>query len=454
MNRRIEMLLAELNVRGVLTSREMQEVIGGSAAMLSRLLSGTAARRIIRFGKARATRYALRRDIRGAGSEWPLYRIKSDGSAALEGHLHALSGGRWLVRQESPWPSLRGDCFEAGLYPGLPWFLHDMRPSGFLGRLVAHRFSAELGVSPDPRDWSDDDVLMFLLNHGNDLPGEFVLGRRALAAAQSVTLQEGGQVAESERAVLYPRLASATLAGAVPGSSAAGEQPKFTTRVCREDGSVESVIVKFSGAGGRPEDQRWSDLLAAEHIANEVLSGAGIPCAATQLIHSEGRCFLESTRFDRAGLSGRRGFVTLEAFDSAYFGQLGTPWDAAAIRYRERGWISEQDAERLALLWWFGVMIGNTDMHYGNAGLLLREGKPLELAPVYDMVPMFYRPDIEGRLPAGPVVASSPPPESRVVWQVAATLARAYWQRLSQVDAVSQSFRAIALQNLSACPAA
>lgn len=448
MNRRIGLLLSELNSRGVLTAREMQLVIGGSAAMLSRLLAGSDARRIIRFGKARATRYALRRDVRGLGSEWPLYRVKEDGSASLEGCLYALNGGRWLLQQESSWDSLRGDCFKEGLYLGLPWFLQDMRPAGFLGRLVAQRYSVELGMSPDPRDWSDDDILQFLVVHGGELPGAFLVGRMALAAAQAEALQHADLVPESERAVVYPQLAAATMAGALPGSSAAGEQPKFTARLRRSDGTVDSVIVKFSGSGGRPEDQRWSDLLAAEHIANGVLSGAGILCAVTKLLHANGRCFLESSRFDRVGLSGRKGFVSLEAFDGAHFGEVGTPWDLAAIRYREHGWITEPDAERLALLWWFGVLIGNTDMHYANAGLILGESRPLALAPVYDMVPMFYRPDIEGRLPAAPVVPVPPPPESRIIWLSAAALARAYWERLANSELVSQDFREIALKNL------
>lgn len=87
--------------------------------------------------------------------------MSPDGTAELDGHLYALSGGRWLLHQETPWASLRGDCFVDGLYPGLPWFLQDLRPSGFLGRLLAQRYSNELGVSSDPRDWSDDDVLQF-----------------------------------------------------------------------------------------------------------------------------------------------------------------------------------------------------------------------------------------------------------------------------------------------------
>jgi len=131
---------------------------------------------------------------------------------------------------------------------------------------------------------------------------------------------------------------------------------------------------------------------------------------------------------------------------------MGTPWDAAAVRYRECGWISDEDADRLALLWWFGAMIGNTDMHYGNAGLLLGDERPLSLAPVYDMVPMCYRPDIEGRLPGAPVVPPLPPPESRVVWLRAVKLARVYWQLLAQDVSISNDFKEVALQNMASCP--
>jgi len=363
------------------------------------------------------------------------------------GQLYALTGGRWFLQQDVSWGSLLGDAFGQGIYPGLPWFLQDLRPRGFLGRLLARRYADELGVPSDPRDWNDDDIAIFLLLHGENLPGSFALGRRALAGAQGAMLRDDDVIPAPERSTAYPALAASTMAGDVPDSSAAGEQPKFTARVRREDGTVASVIVKFSGAGGRPEDQRWSDLLLAEHVANRVLAEAGVPCAITELRQVGGRCFLESSRFDRIGQNGRCGFVSLEAFDSAFFGELNTSWDEAAVRYRSTGWLSDEDAERLSLLWWFGTLIGNTDMHYGNAGLLLESARPLALAPTYDMVPMLYRPDLEGQLPRTVVETPPPPPESRASWSRAAALARDYWLRLSANELLSEPFRAIAIQN-------
>jgi len=447
MNTRVDRLISEIRRRGVVASREAQELIGASPATLSRLLARSEASQIVRIGKARATCYALRRDLRGLGSQWPLYRIDRDGNTALMGQLHALTGGQWYLQQDAPWDSLHGDAFGRGLYPGLPWFLQDLRPRGFLGRLLARRYANELGLPPDPRDWSDDDVAVFLLTRGEDMPGSFVLGRRALAGAQAVMPGDGDVIPAADRSTAYPALATATMAGEVPGSSAAGEQPKFTARVRREDGTLACVIVKFSGAAGRPEDQRWSDLLIAEHVANRVLLEAGIPCAITALHQAGGRCFLESSRFDRIGENGRCGFVSLEALDSAFFGELNTSWDEAAVRYRNAGWLSDEDAARLSLLWWFGTLIGNTDMHYGNAGVFLESARPLALAPTYDMVPMFYRPDLEGQLPRAVVAPPPPPPESRAHWSRAAPLAREFWLRLSATEGLSESFREIAMQN-------
>lgn len=424
----------------------MQGVLGASAATLSRLLAGGDASGIVRVGRARATRYVLQRDVRGLGAYWPLYAIGDDGAAAVAGQLYALAGGRWLLQQEKTWRSLIGDEFADGIYPGLPWFLQDLRPRGFLGRLIAQRCAHELGLPSDPRDWRDDDIVQFLLVRGHDMPGSFVLGRRALAVAQS-PMKDGDMVTEQDRAAQYPALAEATMGGEVPGSSAAGEQPKFTTRVRRPDGSIDSVIVKFSGAAGRPEDERWRDLLIAENLANRVLVEAGVSCARTEVVQAAGRCFLESSRFDRTRDGGRRGFVSLEAFDSAFFGQIDRSWDEAADGYARSGWLSGLDAERLSLVWWFGTLIGNTDMHYGNAGVYLGETRPVELAPTYDMVPMLYRPDIEGRLPDDVVAVPLPPPESRACWEHAAKLACRFWERVARAESFSASFREIATGN-------
>ncbi len=446
MNLHATSIRSELSRRGVLSSRELQLALGVSQPTVARALDELGADEVVRIGRSRSSRYGLKRDFRGLGSDWPLYRIGGDGRASLVGRLHALVRGAWFLDEGEPSETLRGGSFPDGLYPDLPWFLQDLRPRGFLGRSLAHSCADELGTPRDPRDWSSDDVVHALLVLGVDFSGAFVLGRRALAGAQALALEAAGRVPAGARLERYPELADAVMGDQWPGSSAAGEQPKFTARVSG-DGGVCPVIVKFSGAGGRPEDRRWADLLIAEHVANQVLAGAGVPCAETTILESQGRTFLESRRFDRTLEGGRRGLVSLESFDNAFFGAIETSWMDAATRYRDAGWLSAEDAERLTLLWIFGNMIGNTDMHYGNVSLFLEDTRPLALAPTYDMVPMRYRPDVEGRLPSVALVPVVPLPEAGAVGTRAAALARAFWARMAHEEAVSRDFQSIAALN-------
>jgi len=429
-----------------LSASEIGSALKISQPSVSRLLRQLG-QKVVRLGRGKSTRYALAREIGSLGSEWPLYEIDVLGKPRRVGTLHALQPGQWCLRQEIPWDSLRADDFPLGLYPGLPWFLDDLRPQGFLGRTFALVFGRALGAPADPRSWSADLVVEALLRHGHDLPGSFVLGEAMLAEAQSRMLDTSDAVPVASRPAAYPKLADAMLAGGWPGSSAGGEQPKFTARLLEPGGGVRHVIVKFSGRAGRPADRRWADLLVAEHLAASLLSQAGVPAAQTAIIESDGRVFLESSRFDRAGNHGRRGMASLFSLNGAFFGEPTTPWIAAAKELREAGWISKEDAGRLALVWWFGNLIGNSDMHQGNVSLFLDRKRPLSLAPVYDMNPMLYRPDAEGGLPERLFAPSPPHPESMSAWLAALALAETFWLTLAGSSPVSAGFKAIAGRN-------
>ena len=448
MNSRVAQLELEFRRRGGMTAREVADALGTSQPTVSRLLSDFGTQRVLRMGRGKATRYAMRRCIRELGSAWPLYDIGADGHAKLVGRLCALEAGRWYLEQAQPWESLRGTEFRQGIFPALPWFLQDLRPQGFLGRCFARRYADTLGASPDPRRWSDDDVAAALLRFGEDVPGSFVLGDIMLASVQTRMIQSPDMTVGAIRPAEYPARAAAILGGQWPGSSAAGEQPKFTACVQDPAGTARHVIVKFSGGTGRPEDRRWADLLMAEHIANTVLSAHGIACAGTRVLEESGRFFLESARFDRSGANGRRGLVSLDALDAAFFGRIDTPWTAAAERLQADGWLSAEDSERLAVLWWFGTLIGNTDMHHGNVSLMLAPCRPLPLASAYDMVPMYYRPDVEGRFTNDPLIPAPPPPEALPLWSRAADMASQFWSRLAETESVTPAFRDVARENV------
>jgi len=437
----------EFQRKGAVTARELASAFGVSQPTVSRMLARDEGRRILHLGRGRRSRYAATRDVYNLGSSWPLYEIDREGRAHTVGQLYALAGRQWCLQQSAPWERLLGSDFQDGLYPGFPWFLDDLRPQGFLGRIFARTHGRSLGLPYDPRDWPPDDVVLSLIRFGKDLPGAFVLGDDMLTAVQERMLADVEGVAAANRPTVYPGRADSILGGEWVGSSAAGEQPKFTDVVRDEDGGIRHVIVKFSGRSGRAADVRWGDLLAAEHYAATLLLENGIPAAKTTLIDADGRRFLESTRFDRIGLHGRRGLVSLAALDAAFFGELQTPWTAAAERLKRGGWLNAIEAEQLALLWWFGALIGNTDMHYGNISLFLDNTRPLSLVPSYDMLPMLYRPDVEGELPARQFTPPPPLPEIRPLWECASLMAETFWGRVAGAPIISDPFKQIAAGN-------
>lgn len=438
----------EFRCRGVLTAKELAAALNASQATVSRMLANFRGGKIHRLGSGRSTRYALSRNIPALGSDWPIYEIDSSGKPHPAGRLYCLNARQWYFKQDNPWESLRWNEFTDGLYPDLPWFLDDLRPQGFLGRSFSRKYGRLMGLAEDPRLWHTDDIITALLRYGQDLQGSFVLGQDMLASVQEKMLADPSSIAVESRPEVYPMMADSAVAGEWPGSSVAGEQPKFTA--CISDGkSFRHVIVKFNGKTERPEDRRWADLLVAEHLATKILSEAGISAAKTQLVEAGGRHFLESCRFDRVDSHGRRCLVSLAALDAAFFGKADTPWTAAADRLLKSDWISSKDADKLSLLWWFGTLIGNTDMHYGNVSLYLNKNRPLELAPSYDMLPMLYRPGIEGRLPEQPISPMPPHPESISTWCRASDLAANFWASLSKSSDTTTAFRRISRNNLS-----
>ena len=82
-------------------------------------------------------------------------------------------------------------------------------------------------------------------------------------------------------------------------------------------------------------------------------------------------------RFDRIGTLGRKAVVSLAALDAKFVGA----------------------AETAEVLWAFGALIGNTDMHAGNLSWVSEHGRPYNIAPAYDMTPMAFAPSNSGKLP-------------------------------------------------------
>jgi len=420
-------VLALVRAQGAVTSAEIQAHLGVSQATASRILAPLIrSAEMLKVGAARSQMYVVPRHVERVGTEVPVVKIDDAGNALPFGRIVPLQGGRcWMDEREG----------RSALHDGLPWFLSDMRPQGFIGRAFAQGHP-ELGLPANPEHWNDDDVLKALTLCGEDLPGNLVVGAESFRRFHAMAAQPAREVSVAD----YPSMADSAMQGTLPGSSAGGEQPKFCTV---RDG--RQVIVKFSPAGASPVDRRSRDLLVCEHLALSALAEAGMAAAATRLFIEGGRVFLEVERFDRSA-RGRIGMVSLMAYDSQYVGKIDN-WAATANRMASRGLLLADDAQRLRFLEAFGRLIGNTDRHYGNISLLI-EGSDWRLAPAYDVLPTLYA-STSGELPPRELATTGlqPTVETLQEWPRARQLASLFWQTAATDDRISAAFRALARQN-------
>jgi hypothetical protein len=371
------------------------------------------------------------RQIEGIGAQWPLRRIDAAGDIHPLGILYALAAGEFYFEASAT------SFAWSGLTTGLPYFLQDQRPAGFLGRAVPQRFP-ELGLPQRVVDWNDDHYLRYLTQRGTDTVGDLILGDVALDGFLAQQ-RKRETIAADDRHTAYPRLAGEVLRGHLSGSSAHGEHPKFVTLLNGRTGT-RPVIVKFSPPVGTVVGQRWSDLLVAEHIAHEVLGKAGISAVRSRIEHFDGQTYLEMDRFDRDGRDGRVGITSLLAIDTSLHGEVDN-WIAASTRLRIGGRLDDASLEAVRMVATFGAMIANTDRHFGNLAFYDKYDGKFALAPIYDMLPMLFAPEHDQVLAR---VFTPPDPSSDTlgVYGRARTLAESYWQRCAKDSRISNEFRA------------
>jgi HipA-like C-terminal domain len=421
--------------KGVAASAELEAALELSQSAVSRLLRELISDgRIIRLGTTRGARYGLLRPIGNIGSQWELRRIDEAGNVQLMGQLHALAAGEYSFS-----PPTRIHFAWGGVTEGIPYFLQDQRPGGFLGRAVPLRYR-ELGLPQRVIDWNDDHYLQYLTRRGAATVGDLILGDESFN--QYVELQkQPTPIALDARATEFPRLAKEVMAEGLPGSSVHGEHPKFTTLLRRGD-DYQHALVKFSPPVSTAVGQRWSDLLIAEHLAHEVLSGSGIPTARSEIHQFEGVTFLQLDRFDRLGLNGRVGVTSLLSIDTTQYGMLDN-WIASAMRLHRDRRIDAQTLEMVRLVYTFGGLIANTDRHFGNLAVFDRYDGLFRLAPVYDMLPMLFAPQND-QIMARVFEPDDPTAETMTVYRRARELAEQYWGLLSTDTRVSADFHLIA----------
>lgn len=401
-----------LLAHGPMESRQLIEKTGLSQPSVSRALAALG-EEVVRIRSGTAIHYGLRDTTRGFPSA-PIFRVNENGQIQELGTLIPVRPDGFVMAQADG-VTLHSD--------GLPWWISDMRPQGYLGRAYASAHAASLGLPTNPERWSDTEVIRALLAHGHDTVGNLLVGN--LARDRFLGMPAPSPV---DRAADYPALARAASTGEAPGSSAGGEQPKFCTYT-----DQGHVLVKFSAPDDNPVSERWRDLLLAEHLA---LATLGV---TTRVFDFGTQRFLEVPRFDRTGPLGRIGVFSLRALD-AFVGDVSAHWPALVGRLAAAGHVETEAVNGAALRWAFGTLIGNTDMHAGNLSFISPQGHPYQLAPAYDVLPMGFAPKSSGELANTLAPASLSPHVNGETWRQALQLAEVFLARVSECDGFSARF--------------
>lgn len=413
--------------RGPQQVRQLVASLGLSQPTISRAINALGDE-IVRIGNGPSIQYALRDTGRGIG-EVPVYRVSAEGTIRQLGVLTPVRPDGFVM-QQSGGKTLHSDS--------LPWWLYDMRPQGYLGRNYAARQAALMDLPAQINDWNDSHALRALLVDGFDAVGNLLLGDRARDAFLSSS--PGNPFSQADKAEAYIRFAEHAARGEVPGSSAGGEQPKFISYVQTPNGPRQ-VIVKFTLAEDNPVTERWRDLLLAEHLALDTLNEEGISAVRTRIMDFGSQRFLEVERFDRIGELGRLGLFSMKALDAEFVGAGAVGWSVIAHALAKEGCITPEAAAGASLLQAIGVLIGNTDMHTGNISFISEGGRPYDLAPAYDMLPMGFAPRSGGGIPTTLLEATIHADISPAAWMRAAQVARRYLERLRNEQRFSPAFR-------------
>lgn len=139
---------------------------------------------------------------------FPLWRVNEQGRACKWGDLYPCwpQGSCLVMSEEGTWQ----------WFDGLPWYLTDLRPQGFLGRSWGRSIASQYQLPEDIRLWQETDVLYALNQFYGENPGGWLVGeenyQRWLASEPPEV------ITENQKLQAYAQLSRKALAGEVIGS--------------------------------------------------------------------------------------------------------------------------------------------------------------------------------------------------------------------------------------------
>jgi hypothetical protein len=370
----------------IATSKEIQHNTGITQISVSRILRKLG-HAIIKIPNGKSPKYALTTNAFGEGDTIHIWEVDSFGKHCAIATLRPLATGGFFVEKNIGMPQVFLGEKGNGLYDDLPYFLRDMAPRGFLGRMVAETIATRDERFPkNPDNWQNEHIGRYLLTNTESSIGNLKFGNNVQLNLHSYFPMHS----RSE----YINIANDIINNTTVLSSAGGEQQKFTT-FCKNNDT--HVLVKFSPKGNSENATRWKDVLITEYCANIILNNSGFLTAAnTEILLQDDRLFLESKRFDRPSKNGRRSMLSLQMIDAEFVGN-GSSWLQSATQLYEQKLLTYQDLVNVESLAIFATLINNTDTHLGNISFETHNDG-FSLLPIYDMCSMGFAPKSNGEI--------------------------------------------------------
>ena len=130
---------------GPQSGTQMAKDLGISQPTVSRALA-TMAGEVLQLGQKKGSRYVLRDAGRGFG-DVPVFRVDAQGKLKELGLLTPVRPDGYVF---TPADSLQVHS------DGLPWWLLDILPQGYLGRAYAAHVGTTLGLPSTLKEWTDN----------------------------------------------------------------------------------------------------------------------------------------------------------------------------------------------------------------------------------------------------------------------------------------------------------
>lgn len=265
----------------------------------------------------------------------------------------------------------------------LPQAFLDSAPDRW-GRGIIERASRRAGKpAPDETDYLlavSDRLRMGALRYTEN--GEICASDSRVPATLELPLLESATRRTERHAETDGDIAA--LLGA--GSSLGGARPKATVL----DGEGHTMLAKFTSTKDDIDTVAW------EKVCLDIAQRSGIAVPRSRLLRIAGRPVLLLDRFDRAytaaGDELRIPYMSAMTLLDASDGALSSMVSIAEELQPLAGSAAPQQLHELYSRAALNLMVGNTDNHLRNHGLL-RTGDHWELSPVFDVTPATAKAD-------------------------------------------------------------